>query len=308
MKRNDARVPAFAIGSRFGGYAPESENAVRKHEVRSNPAVDAMMAILKTPGFGTSDDSYEAMAWAAARLEYSARDVARFTVAVGACQEEQCFARAGMLISALINEGKDSEYTITTRHLQVPLNELGVMNRKNIIVDGDVGSQCGRKMECGSITVNGNAWMGVGMIMEGGTITINGNAEDSCGNAMKRGTIVVKGDAGGTCGLCMDGGSVAIEGNAGDYCGDLMHGGTITVNGNAAEHCCSGMKGGSVTVKGDVGFEPAPFMEGGELHIGGECGKLGIKIKGGKIFHRDELISDGTLWTRFRNFVKGVFG
>jgi len=144
---------------------------------------------------------------------YSAKDVENFSLALAEFQRETYFPeKAGFFLSALINNSRDADFVIHTRHLSQRIDNLGYGNTKNI-------------------TVEGNAGYAVGYAMKGGTITVNGNADFVLGFGMKAGAIIVNGNAGSDIGWGMQGGAITVNGNAEAGVGDVMFGGEIHLNG-----------------------------------------------------------------------------
>jgi len=258
-ERRIVRVPpAVAFGSGFGKYKPEAEKDVRKVEVKEDRVLEQLKAALRKFEYNDneySDANYKNALGHVKDLVYSAKDVENFSVALAGFQDEnRCSEKAGHFLSALINNGKDSEYVIHTRHLNRGIDFLGYGNTKNITVEGDVGVFVGENMRCGTITVNGSAGEYAGAKMEGGTITVNGNALHWVGNEMK-------------------GGKITVNGNVPRGIGWHMQGGSITVNGNA---------------KDVIGKE----MKGGEIHLEGDYESIAEKLEKGKIYHKGKLIVD----------------
>jgi glutamate synthase domain-containing protein 3 len=105
-------------------------------------------------------------------------------------QDEQDFIwRAGLLLSALINNCEESSFVIHTDLLTQPLDYIGYGNTKNIIVQGDANHCVGRHMKNGTITVRGNAGSFVGEGMAGGVIIVEGNTGSRAGSSMTGGEI-----------------------------------------------------------------------------------------------------------------------
>ncbi len=251
-----------AISSKFARYGPEKEHIIRKPEVQQNKAVEELKELyLKIKWPCNKSPDYYRMADSLKNHGYSAGDVEKFSVALAEFQDEAEFSqKAGLFLSALINNGKDKDYVIHTRHLSVLLDRQGYQNTKNIIVDGNGGG-------------------GVGFQMKSGTITVKGNAGDYVGESMKAGAIIVEGDAGDAVGYKMKGGIITVKGNVSERMGGYMEGGTITVEGNAGGFAGRRMKGGVIHIGGDVHY---PYT--------------GPEILGGKIYHKGKLVLDG-YWT-----------
>jgi hypothetical protein len=264
-----------AVGSRFGKFGPEEEKSSRKAEVQETEAVRQMKAAWKAWRYNVvrgADTYYEAVLSIVENLRYTAEDVEGFSLALGELQDEEDFTKkAGLFLSALINNGKDSGYVIHTKHLAEPLILLGYFNEKNIIVNGD-GGDC------------------VGFKMENGSITVKGDASSDVGYGIKKGSIIIGGNAGYKVGSNMDGGSIIVGGNAGDRVGYCMTFGSITVNGNAFHNVGWEMKCGSISVKGNAGEGVGIFAKGGEIRLEGDYGGLSEDIRGGRIYHKGKLI------------------
>jgi hypothetical protein len=256
--REVAGAPALAARKRFRGYKPETERASRKAEVMESEALRQMKDSWKSWRYypeKTVVRKYSPILQIVDNLQYSARDIEQFSLALEEFQDEEYFPeKAGLMLSALINRGKDSDHVIHIQHLSIPLHYLGYLNEKKLIVNGNVGKICGHQMRGGSIVVYGNAWFSVGDKMNGGSILIEGNASDAVGFGMAGGSIVVKGDSRDQLGLMM---------------GD-----------------------GSITVKGNARYSVGEEMLGGEIRLEGNFENLG-KRYGGKIFHKGKLVLEG---------------
>ncbi|MDD5171995.1 MAG: hypothetical protein PHF60_03075 [Candidatus ainarchaeum sp.] len=191
-----ANCSALALTKGFGKYKPEDENAVRKVEVVEN---ETLRQLKKAWGNYTvagvlHDLDYLPALALAEKLEYTAADVEKFCIALAEFQDEKHFSKkAGLFLSALINNGKDTDYVIHTKHLVRPMECICFQNTKNVIVKG-------------------NALLGIGW-------------------DMKRGQIIVEGDADHLVGLRMRGGSITVKGNAGEWVGSKMTGGKIRLEG-----------------------------------------------------------------------------
>ncbi|MDD5171993.1 MAG: hypothetical protein PHF60_03065 [Candidatus ainarchaeum sp.] len=217
MDRKKLKVPersdssALAMVKGFKGYGPEQEHAVRVPEVREDDVLKQLRQAWKEYAAGgrvQSKAERTKIALMFEKIDYSADDIENFSIALAEFQDAEDFSnKAGLFLSALMNNCKDSDFTIHTCHLAVPLHLLGHHNTKNITIDGDAGYYLGDTMDGGSITVKGNAGSWVGTGMTSGTITIEGNAGD-CAGAHASGPdiasgpkIFIKGDAGNDIGL-----------------------------------------------------------------------------------------------------------
>jgi hypothetical protein len=268
--------PALSIGSRFSKFDDEEEIAVAPSVVEERTSIKELRKAWATCGVGEVHDSlygdYERLKEKVMDIQYSSEDVELFSLIIADFQEEKIFSRkAGIFLSALVNAGKDDNYTIRTNHLEKSIENLGYRNTKNLVVKGFGGGTIGSEMEGGSITVHGNVADWAGIRMKGGSIIVNGDAGAFVGSWMKNGTIMIKGNAGGVCSSNMKGGSVTVEGNAGHMAGEDMCAGTLII-------------------KGDAGERLAENMKGGEIFVGGSIESLG-KIKGGKVYKNGKLIA-----------------
>jgi hypothetical protein len=252
---SEAKPVELAIGSRFRRYGPEQERAIRNVEVRESAAVGQMMEawerfdyrFMRSHEF-RYDEVYSRAASLVLRIDYDSRDVELFSIALAEFQDEDSFSwKAGLFLSALINEGKDNGFTIHNEHLD-PINHLGYWNEKHIKVIGNTGDNLGRKMKTGSITVDGNAGTGIGLDMQGGRIIVEGGAEMVVGQRMKAGLIIVCGDA-DSVGACMHGGRIFVGGDAGEV-GSYMSGGEISIGGSCQK--LGEMKMGKVYLRGGM--------------------------------------------------------
>ena len=262
-KSRERKVPdALALGSKFDNYKPEEEKEVRNVEVKEHEVLKqlkdawgrhkatSLITPHRPPSYG-----YEQALETVRNLSYSAADVEKFSLVLAEFQDEENFPnRAGAFLSALINNGKDTDYIIHTQHLGKKIHSIGRANTKRITVNGAVGNTIGSEMKSGSITVNGDVGYAVGEAMECGKITVNG-------------------DAGYGVGWGMEGGIIIVNGNAGDEVGGAMSGGSITVNGTA-------------------GVRAGETMKNGQIHLEGKYESLASNIKGGKIYHKGKLIKD----------------
>ena len=280
----DASVTTMA--NKFSKYKPEEEKAVRKVEVVEDEMLKKIKEAWKAFQYNSNEMpeiAYDKAAALAEPLRCSTSDVEKFSIALVQFQDENGFSRkAGLFLSALINNGKDQDYVIHTRHLTVPIIDIGERNTKNLVIDGDIRYGVGERMKSGKIILKGNTWDNVGSDMEGGEIIVEGDAAaaaDGTGPYMKGGSILVKGDAGWSVGYGMTGGTIRIE-------GDLISEKDM-VNGVGIK-----MEGGSITIGGNAGELVGRQMKGGEIHLDGDYMSIAEDIEHGKIFHKGKLIVD----------------
>jgi len=254
-ERRIVRVPpVLAVGSRFGKYKPEEEKEVRKVQVKEDKVLKKLKTAwkkVKADAHRFCDDFHRDALKQVKGLDYSAKDVENFSIVLVEFQGEKYFSdKAGAFLSALINNGKDSNYVIHTGHLARAIDFLGYKNTKNMIVNGNAGHNVGHGMQDGTINVNGNAGHFVGRAMEAGSIIVNGSAGWDIGYQMINGTIIVRGNAEFSVGAKMKGGSITMSGNAGENVGDEMEGGEIRVEGKICE--IGPVRGGKIYHKGKL--------------------------------------------------------
>jgi formylmethanofuran dehydrogenase subunit C len=297
-KGRDATTPRrLAASKRFKGYKPETRKAFRKAEVMESETLKSMKDAWRSFDCDLSEvidtkKRYRSLLHIVEKLSYAATDVERFSYALEEFQNERYFhVKAGLFLSALINNGNDSDYVIHVKHLEIPLWRLGYENEKNIVVNGNPGNYFCESMIRGRIVVNGDVDDCVGAWMKGGSILIRGNAGTSVGDLMTGGNIVVDGNVRGHLGKEMESGNIVVKGNGGDYAGFMMRGGSITVNGNLGDDIGDIMMGGNVTVNGDAGLHIGDRMNAGEIRLWGNFKGLGSPWHG-RIYHRGKLIVD----------------
>jgi hypothetical protein len=292
IERSVANAPALAARKRFRGYKRETEKASRKAEVQESEALRQIKDVWRVLGESDMDDMddwYEKLLPIVRELQYASMDIELFSFSIEESQfkYEDFSEKAGLFLSALINNGEDAEYLIHTDHLAEPLEYIGFWNEKSITVDGDAGSWVGMYMKEGRITVEGDAGSDVGNTMKGGSITINGNTGDKVGAYMEGGGITVEGDTGHELGFEMKDGSILVKGNATERVGADMCGGRITVNGDAGNHIGWIMYNGEIHLEGDYG-STADLSNSRRIYY---KGGFFIKFFNGRIYHKGKLIS-----------------
>jgi formylmethanofuran dehydrogenase subunit C len=314
-----ADAPALAIGGKFSKFRPEKEKASRKAEVKESEAVKQMKAAWEAYSliFNINRDieeNYDVVIQIIKELEYTADDVWNFSLVLVEFQEEEKFSfKAGDLLSALINNGREDNYVIDTQHLTDPPYMLGYRNCKNITINGDVGPKVGFDMEGGSIIVNGDAGWKLGCGMMNGSIIVKGDAEGEVGSSMRGGEIIVGGNTGERVGYLMLRGSITVNGNTGNDVGEMMRGGSITINGDVEDWVGKNMDNGSITVNRNAGdnvggsltfhdgggLTGRNMFSGGEIHINGDTEGISQWVTfdermehdhKGRIYHKGKLI------------------
>ncbi len=215
---------ALCFGRNFGRYMREDPKPVRPQKIEEDKTLKKLkeawnVAASQVRGYGRIDIAYGIIFGTIKDIEYTARDVEKFSIVIAEFQNQGFFyIQAGLFLSALINNGTDTEYTIQTKHLEKWwISKLGYRNTKIISVNGSIGSYLGNEMNGGKITVWGNVGGGTGYEMYAGEIKVWGNADDETGVYMKGGKIIVEGNV------------------AGSHLGSGMRGGEIYINGDQCE-------------------------------------------------------------------------
>ncbi|MDD5172000.1 MAG: hypothetical protein PHF60_03100 [Candidatus ainarchaeum sp.] len=157
IRKEGARVPALAmLGKGFKGYKPEKEQPVREVEVVETEALKQLR-----DAWGRYESKADHYAYGYAHgvvmgLSYSASDVEKFSLVLAEFQDENDFSeKAGMFLSALINNCNDKEFVIHTTHLAEPISYLGYGNERIITVKGNAGGDVGAYMQGGEIHIEG---------------------------------------------------------------------------------------------------------------------------------------------------------
>ncbi len=247
------------VAGPFKVYAPKCENQAGRVDLAEAGALWQLREIWKACRYDgavpVSNSHSNAIAMLAG-LKYGPEDVTAFSILMKEFQREDGFSdKAGVFLSALINNGPEGKYAIMTEHLAIFPKYIGYSNQggRDITINGHAGDQVGKSMAGGSITVKGNVGDWAGCYMSGGCLSVGGNAGDSLGGYMS-------------------GGSITVKGNVGDWAGGYMTGGSITLKGKAAAA---------------VGLD----MRGGEIHVDGEYGNIDYHSRKGRIYHKGKLHS-----------------
>jgi len=209
---------------RFGKYKDEEKKEVREADVKKTETIKEMCARWRacdTPDSGIPED-YKYVHRFLRGIKFTAREVEEFSIALVEFQGQES-EKAGLFFSVLINYGKDRDYMVHTRHMESVPDILGFNNKKNIIVNGNIGHYVGSHMRDGSLSVRGNIGNYAGNAMRNGCINIEGNAGDLLGCELRGGKIIVLENAGYRVGTVMKGGEIHIEGDIGSI-GDVIHG------------------------------------------------------------------------------------
>ncbi len=215
---------SLAASRAFRGLRPEVERAVRTSEPVKDERVEALVDAWC--GFECKiklDEGYSAASSIFRGLTYSARDVESFSVALSRFIRGHPF-KAGVFMSALINNCPGNDFILHTRHYEEQFMILGYKNTKDIMVEGDAGNNAGFLMEGGSVTVDGDAGERAGEMMTGGRLLIRGDCGDDLGRAMRGGRIIVEGNPMGSVGDHMMSGEIRLEGGLGKLSGKMLAG------------------------------------------------------------------------------------
>jgi len=135
-------------------------------------------------------------------VDCSAKNMHNICAALASLQNLEGFGEfAGVLLTAVANEGQDREYTVDTGLFHEELYFLGAgLERATLVIDGFAGHCVGHKMggfgAPGTIIVKGDAGDYLGSSLFGGEITVEGNAGDSIFDDASGGRVTIKGDAG----------------------------------------------------------------------------------------------------------------
>jgi hypothetical protein len=189
------RSPIISANGRFGTFRLEMEKPARLADTKIDGNVARLAeAFKKIPHLPHHDpiDGYPKFEIIVKALSYTAEEVERLSLALGSLDYGGNFPeKAGLFLSALINLGKENEYTVHAQHIKISC--LGHYNSKNIVVKGDAGDAIGGHMSEGLIHISGNAGEGVGNCMAGGRIIVEGSVRGLTGCEMQGGEIHVNG-------------------------------------------------------------------------------------------------------------------
>ncbi len=204
----------------FGKYKGETKQPVRNFEVKKDELMAQVIEIWHKFNFVSGkryDHNYYDLLELLKGKTFSAKEITYISIAITNFQHHEHFtAKAGLIISTMINMSKDADHLVFTNHLAEQPDVLGFKNTKDITIEGHAGTQLGFYMEAGVIVVNGNTGIMTGRDMKGGKIIIRKNAGRYLGDGMEGGVIVVSGNTGQDAGELMKGGEIII-------CGDKFH-------------------------------------------------------------------------------------
>jgi formylmethanofuran dehydrogenase subunit C len=339
-------IPSMSAKRRFGRYKGEQGKGIREAEVTESKGLkrvvrawEATVKVWKRNFGNGARGDFNEYHWLsekeAAKADYSAEDVNRFSLVLASFQHVRNYhVIAGFFLTALVNKGEECAYHIDTKALDLPLEQLGYRNERDMVVAGNAGRDLGLGMLGGSIKLNGKAGDDAGRDLKDGSIEITKSAGKNCGNDMSGGSILVSGNANVRLGKDMEGGIIEVLGNAAHSVGTGMKDGRIVIRGNAGNYLGSRrpwepskatgswssffhfgpsdpsfgggfgssheysewMRGGEIEVFGNAGNKVGYNMENGRIIIHGDAGKgLGEGMSGGEIHVSGDIKSIGNV-------------
>ncbi len=322
--RTGKEARAVATQTQMAGKSPNPfskvgsaiEQEVRKEIVVKSPTLRKLLEVFMDPEYRNEtrwidDPINEKYSFVEARIKgmrYTQADIQDFLTALLEYQDDQSFrVGAGLLVSALVNNGPSDGYELRILHLEKRIDFLGFRNVKNLTIIGNVGDCAGSRSESGTLIIDGTAGSYLGNCCKGGTIILNGNAgayvarmagpanitimgsvDDNLGWNLKGATVIVEGDAKYDVGRGMETGSILVKGNA-IAAASWMVGGRIVVEGNAMD-VGYGMQGGELDVLGNVTGKVGNLSAGGVIRIHGCLEPIRNEIGKCWIFHKGKLI------------------
>ena len=150
------------------------------------------------------------------RPNYSQDTLTHFCIDIIPFETAEFFTKTGLFLSAFINlahqKTGEENYILDVSLFSVPLDYIGVENKANITIHGNVKDYLGKSMNKGRIVLNGNCESSAGADMYDGEIIVQGNAVSDIGNFLRGGTIRIKGNAGIDVGLEMCIGTIYLDG------------------------------------------------------------------------------------------------
>jgi len=223
MQLHKPKDPILAAMGRFGKFKSESEQQVRDIQVKPNHALETLKSFWERFDYTSMWERdeivlskyYDIARKLAKERPLSSHQIGEMTlvlkdlkmesIKMGTLEKNLQARKMGLLLSAMINESPDKDFTIVTLNLGILPRSLGYANVKDINVVGDVGEYLGERMKSGSITVDGNVcnqllgsrYEGyIGSRMEGGIIRVKGNTGNNIAHWMSGGKLYLDGDMG----------------------------------------------------------------------------------------------------------------
>ncbi len=247
--RKQIPLPIVAASGRFNGFRPEEEKTVRPPaQLIPNPRLGALFEAWEKIGtfcmLGNFDDGYSTIRRDIKHLRCSSGDIEAFSLRMTALQHQERFrTKAGLFLSALINNCTEKEITVHTSDLSRGIYLLGFRNSRNVTVDGDVGEYAGDSMLGGSMLIQGKADLFLGHGMSGGRMIVRQDSNGKVGSSMRGGEIIAHGSVQTDIGDDMIGGRIHVIGDVLGRAGSLMEGGEILVDGGLGEIASDARKG-----------------------------------------------------------------
>jgi hypothetical protein len=180
-----------AAGKKFGRYKAETGQEMRQVAVEESEIQNRFRRIFERTNHSNYRTNYSFFGYglrdmAREGLEYTAADVGMLSSQIGSCglrtnDFHKAFwdgARMGLFLSALINNGTETDYTLFLENCTARIHAIGYHNIKNIRIIGNAGGQIGIGMQKGIIVVEGDVGFSVGCSMEGGEIHVEGEFVD----------------------------------------------------------------------------------------------------------------------------------
>ncbi|MBI4919493.1 hypothetical protein HY837_06170 [archaeon] len=245
-------------------------------------------------------------------LKLTSKDISDFSIRLKDYEQAHGGLNApcvGVFLSVLINECEENDFTLMLNHLETELYFVGLWNKKNITVYGNV-YHAAEEMQKGTLIINGVPKQELGRSLCGGKIIVNGSTEADLGPKMTRGEIHVKGDMKDFDKQKKSFGTLFPNKSS---AGDSMSGGKIIIDGNF-EGVLINMHEGEVELKGGVEELNAGLCDGGTIYIGGEIGRLGFLSEKTKVYHKGKRVGHTTLSKLYYNklrknkHIKRIFG
>jgi formylmethanofuran dehydrogenase subunit C len=203
-------------------------------------------SVLSDTGLSSPGERLDLSMLTPARLAGLSRlQIARLQIGAGShcAAVGDIFKVSGTDVGSIVFEGSTPRF-----------DKIGAgLSEGSIRVEGDAGSQTGRKMSGGLLTVNGNTGDHAGSGMTGGRFEINGNTGDYLGGPI----------AGEMTG--MGGGLLVVRGRAADYAGDRLRRGVIAICKGCGDYAGYRMIAGTIAVSGRAGRLPGYLMKRGSL-------------------------------------------
>ena|SRR5208283_2467197 len=118
--------PSLSAAKRFGQFKPEGQHPVRVPEIRSYAIAEGLKrAWAKCSYNANNGNDYFKMLNITRDLGYSAKDVEAFSMELAGFQNERQFSdKAGLFLSALINNCKEDDFVVHTVHLTQQIHHI----------------------------------------------------------------------------------------------------------------------------------------------------------------------------------------